>query len=73
MAKRRREPYHQVYDGEWTLVSRRKHRHMCCDCCLVHVVDMRNSRNGTEMRYRRDNRATAAARRGMNFTADDDE
>jgi hypothetical protein len=68
----KREKYHQLYDGDWVLISRRGHRHMCCDCALVHIIDMRDVRNGTEMRFRRDNRATAAARRAFRFERDDE-
>ena len=67
----KRESYHQMIDGEWVLVTRRAHRHMCCDCALVHVIDMRETRAGTEMRYRLDRRATAAARRRFKFTPDE--
>jgi hypothetical protein len=64
--------YHQLYDGDWVLITRRNHRHMCCDCALVHVIDIRDCKDGTEVRFRRDNRATAAARRPFEFIADDD-
>ena len=43
-----------------------------CDCALVHIIDMRDVRGGTEMRFRRDNRATAAARRAFRFERDDE-
>jgi hypothetical protein len=69
---RKRERYHQLFDGDWVLIARRGHRHMCCDCALVHVIDIRDGRDGTELRFRRDNRATAAARRGFQFTPDDE-
>ena len=69
---RRQEKYHQLYDGDWVLISRRNHRHMCCDCALVHVIDIRDGKRGTEVRFRRDNRATAAARRAFKFTREDD-
>jgi hypothetical protein len=66
------EKYHQLYDGDWVLVSRRGHRHMCCDCALVHIIDMRDVDDGTEMHFRRDNSATAAARRAYRFAREDD-
>jgi hypothetical protein len=34
--------------------------------------DMRDVRGSTEMRFRRDNRATAAARRAFRFERDDE-
>ena len=72
MTVRNREKYHQLHDGEWVLISRRNHRHMCCDCALVHVIDMRDVAGGTEVRFRRDRRATAAARRGFAFTREEE-
>jgi len=68
----KREKYHQLYDGDWVLISRRGHRHMCCDCALVHIIDMRDVKDGTEVRFRRDNRATAAARRAFKFARDEE-
>ena len=38
----RRPPrYVQVYDGEWIQPVRRGYRVKCCDCSLVHVIDIR--------------------------------
>ena len=45
---------------------------MCCDCALVHIIDMRDVKDGNEMRFRRDNRPTAAARRAFRFERDDE-
>ncbi len=57
--------YVQIYDDEWVDVTARGHKSMCCDCCLVHVMDFRKDKDGGfQVRVRRDNRATAAARRG---------
>ena len=63
--------YYYIQDGEWVLVSRRKRKHMCCDCALVEIVDIRDTKDGTEMRFRRDARATAVARRNFKFTRED--
>lgn len=41
----------------------RGHREQCCDCGLVHVVDFRIIEGQVEVRYTRNKRATAAARR----------
>ncbi len=58
--------YVQVYDDEWVEVTARGHKSMCCDCCLVHIMDFRKSEaGGFEVRVKRDNRATAAARRAL--------
>jgi hypothetical protein len=59
--------YHQVVDGEWIRPTRRKFREMCCDCHLVHDLDFRIVAGEIEFRARRNNRATAAARRQLQF------
>lgn len=69
---KRRTRYHALEDDKWVLVPRRGLRHMCCDCASVHKVDQRETAYGTEMRFRRDRRATAAARRGFKFTREED-
>lgn len=59
--------------GEWIAPVRRGYRLMCCDCGLVHVMDfdVEKRRSGwtrPQMRCeRRDERATAAARRQNDF------
>lgn len=64
----KREPYYQVTDGEWVPITKRSHRSMCCHCHLVHIIDYRVDKNGQiEVRYKIDNRATAASRRSGNF------
>ena len=56
--------YEEAEDGVWIRPVARGHRHACCDCDLVHVVDYRITEDGAvEFRARRDNRATAAMRR----------
>lgn len=64
--------YPSVEPGEWERVKARNFKLMCCDCSLVHVIDIRKTESGYEMRFRRDNRATEAARRAYEFTPDDD-
>ena len=57
--------YFQIKDGEWFSPTMRGHKFMCCDCSLVHILDFqRIEGGGIRLRARRDNRATAAARRG---------
>lgn len=59
-----RSEYHPVTDGEWITPVMKDHKLMCCDCLLVHTVDFRKrDGGGIDIRFRRDNRATAAARR----------
>ena len=56
--------YEYVEDGKWIRVPARGHKNACCDCDLVHAVDYRIAKDGAlEVRFRRDNRATAALRR----------
>jgi len=43
----------------------------CCDCGLIHRLDFRIVDGKVEFRTRRDDRATAAARRGFKFAADE--
>ena len=46
---------------------------MCCDCSLVHVVNVKRTRKGVLVNFRRDNRAMAAARRALDFTREEEE
>lgn len=59
--------YPYAEDGEWFNPSRKKFRHMCCDCSLVHAVDFKleDTAKGKQIyiKFERDNRATATARR----------
>jgi len=51
-------------EGEWFLLSLEDGvRQMCCSCSLVHDIEFRKTRKGIEMRFLRNERATAAARR----------
>jgi hypothetical protein len=73
----RRITYPVISYGEWTRPRMRDFREQCCDCGLIHRLDFRivDDRKGTrrrglriEFRTRRDDRATAAARRTFKFT-----
>jgi hypothetical protein len=55
--------YRQIYDHEWFRPGRRLWV-SCCDCALIHVQELRLTGRFIEMRLTRDDRATAAARRG---------
>ena len=60
---KKREPYHQVEDGDWIATKRKGNFEQCCDCGLVHVTDYRlNKSNQLEYRTRRHGRATGGAR-----------
>jgi len=57
--------YVQIYDGDWVQPrSRRGHKMRCCDCGLVHVVNFRVRGGKLQFQVFRDDRATAASRRG---------
>jgi hypothetical protein len=66
MAKR--IAYHVIEYGEWTRPRLRNFREQCCDCGLIHRLDFRIVGGRIEFRTRRDDRATAAARRSFKFT-----
>ena len=59
--------YRKTQDGEWTRPIGHGYRIACCDCGLVHDIDIRiadDSGEGVvEFRATRNNRATAARRR----------
>lgn len=58
--------YELAVDGEWLRFARKGHRIACCDCGLVHVVEFAVVDGKVDVRFSRDNRATAAMRRGKN-------
>ncbi len=58
--------YPDIGEG-WVPVPKRGFRLKCCDCSLIHTIDFRiNSRGQVEIRVDRHERATKAARRGLN-------
>ncbi len=60
--------YYHVTDGEWLQVARRGNKDQCCDCGLVHRTNYRLGKHGgIEVQVYRDDRATAAVRRGFKF------
>jgi hypothetical protein len=68
--------YHAHIDGEdeWVRIkSLRGFRIRCCDCGKVDVLDFRirkvGGKNHIEFRERRDNRATAWARKTRKYSA----
>jgi hypothetical protein len=82
MPKRKRVAYPVIGYGEWTRPRMKNFREQCCDCGLIHRLDFRivDARTGArarprsltiEFRTRRDDRATAAARRTFRFTPDE--
>ena len=67
----KRTTYDVISYGEWTRPRRKNFREQCCDCGLIHRLDFRIVDGRIEFRTRRDDRATAAARRMFKFTPDD--
>jgi hypothetical protein len=59
--------YRPIAYGEWTRPRLRNFREQCCDCGLIHRLDFRIVDGRIEFRTRRDDRATAAARRRFRF------
>lgn len=63
--------YQQIYDGEKRAMVYRDLMSMCCDCGLVHLFRFRLARQGERTviikQTWRQNRATAAARRGKRY------
>jgi hypothetical protein len=50
--------------NEWVQPVRSGYRMRCCDCALVHELDFRVVNGRVQFRVRRNQRATAACRRG---------
>jgi hypothetical protein len=69
-AMAKRITYPVIKYGEWTRPRLRNFREQCCDCGLIHRLDFRIVDGRIEFRTRRDDRATAAARRRFRFTPD---
>jgi hypothetical protein len=67
---RRRMRYEIIAYGEWTRPRMQNFREQCCDCGLIHRLDFRIVDGRLEFRTRRDDRATAAARRTFKFSSD---
>lgn len=58
-----RSPYKQVLDGEWIKPLHRGWKLACCDCGLVHTMNLKIVGGRVYVQATRDNRATAAKRR----------
>ncbi len=57
--------YKQTIDGDWVRPIRKGYRVACCDCGLVHVINIRVRKNLVEYQVFRDNRATARRRQRL--------
>lgn len=58
--------YEKPEEGEWVQPIKKGYKMACCDCGLVHKMDFRIAYGEIQFRAFRDNRATAAKRRGIN-------
>jgi hypothetical protein len=67
----KRITYDVIRYGEWTRPRMRNFRERCRDCGLIHRLDFRIVDGRIEFRTRREDRATAAARRSFKFTPDE--
>ena len=68
---RKRVSYDTIAYAQWTRPRMRNFREQCCDCGLIHRLDFRIVDGRVEFKTRRDDRATAAARRPFRFVPDD--
>ena len=60
--------YPVATEDEWFHIPRKGFRHGCCECSLIHDVDVKVDEQGRVWtRWRVNGRATAAARRWFNF------
>jgi hypothetical protein len=54
--------------GEWIPFTRKGSRHGCCDCGLVHKMNIRIVRGRVEIQFIRDDITTAQSRRLFGFS-----
>ena len=67
----KRTEYYHVSNGEWITVAKRGYKEQCCDCGLVHKLNFKILESGEiSIQTTRDERATAAVRRGFKFEKD---
>lgn len=55
--------YVQATDGEWIQPIRKGYRVACCDCGLVHRINIRVRKGKVQFQVFRDSRATASRRK----------
>ena len=69
----RRYKYDQVMDGDWMHLPKSGMYLACCDCGLVHDLDVEIRHSKIFLKVKRDARRTAAVRRGFKFESERDE
>lgn len=62
--KKFRISYPIAQDGQWIDPVHRGFKMRCCDCALTHTVNFKVVKGQVRMQCFRDERSTAAARRG---------
>jgi hypothetical protein len=60
-----RNGYTQAYDGQWNTLPTRLWKIRCCDCGLVHLLELRVHKGKVQFKADRDMRATAQVRRRL--------
>lgn len=60
--------YKKLSDGEWAAIPAGVVKVACCDCGLVHILQIKRASTGFKYRAWRDTRATAAKRRKRGTT-----
>ena len=55
--------YERHEPGEWIQPIKKGYKVRCCDCGLVHIVDLRIVKGRVQFRAVRDERATGQSRR----------
>jgi hypothetical protein len=72
--------YEQIWEGEWYEPKKKGFVNQCCDCALTHVYDFavvdadKNPIKGATVQFKIsvDKRKTAAARRKLKFSKDEE-
>lgn len=59
--------YKQTFEGDWVKPKMNNYKIGCCDCGLVHTVNIRIIKGKIEYQVFRDNRATSAKRRNKKY------
>lgn len=68
--KSQRRLYKPVKDGEWVQPVKDGYRLACCDCGLVHVINLRTKGEAVEFQAFREAAATKRMRKRMGVTVD---
>lgn len=61
--------YQQAYDGDWVQPIMKGWKMRCCDCGLVHTVNIRIVGKKVQIQATRDKKATSNSRRSKKYLA----